>query len=210
MLSPGLFMIRKPDIPLFVWKETPHFFKFKFFDKPVNIKKSRIRNASTLYVHVSAQRGNYQGALSISADTEKRFEFINAKERDMVQEYRIEGRKFPAEEANMFSNFKVTSIDLRQVDDVAIEVAVEKVAKEIPGVEIVTKSDKTFIVKDGKSQELSGDEFRKVVENYVVGSKVVELQRDSNMFSLIKMLGIIGTATLEFAGDKEDKSSIFG
>ena len=108
----------------------------------------------------------------------------------------------------MFSNYKIKEVTFGEISDVALESAVEKIAVDLEGVEIKTKTDKTYLVKDGEAVELRGAEFQKLVDNYVKGKTVAALRNNKEMFTLITKLGIIDEVTL--TKEKGGLSAIFG
>jgi len=108
----------------------------------------------------------------------------------------------------MFTNYKITSVEFSEISDVALEAAMEKLAGQMDGVEIKTKGEKTYLVKDGTAIELNGAEFIDLVKKYVIGKTEAELTRNTTMYTLIKTLGIVKSATVE--KDESSLSSIFG
>jgi len=192
------FWIFKKDLTLFILDETSTNYYVDFFGiqgsikKPVNVKR--------VFVYCNGEK--------ITISLSERFEYNLFSSMNLIEVYHHNDWDFPKEKRDMFSNFKITNVEFGEVSDVALETAVEKIAGNLKGVEIKTKADKTYLVKDGSAIELNGEEFISLVDAYVKGKTVSGLSRNSEMFTLIKNLGIIKKVTLESKGG--DLSSIFG
>lgn len=193
----GVFLLYPKDLDLFIVDTTNDEICLEIFGICRWIPKYV---DTLLYVH------QLNGDITISRT--KNFEFGLIQERKLTAVYEEERWITPKERDNMFSNYKITDVKFGEISDVALETAVEKIAHELQGVEIKTKGEKTYMVKNGKAIELKGEEFIALVQKYVVGKTVSGLRRNKEMFTLIQNLGIISEVTLQCQAD--DLSTIFG
>ena len=138
----------------------------------------------------------------------KRFEFNLVQERKLIEFYEENGWKTPKERDNMFSNYIIKDIKIGEINEIALEVAIENFAKTSTGVEIRTKGDKTYVINSGAVIELKSEAFGDMIKKAVVGKTLSNLKLNPGIFNIIKTLGVIEEVTLEIK--KGDISSIFG
>lgn len=205
MRTSEVYQIKADEIDLFHQRSTPHFHFFKVFGQEKKVSKKVIGLDSPVFIHVIKHDGKIR---NIEVLNHVRFEFDFKNLVNLVEYYKRMKMETPKEESNMFSNYKITDVKFGEVIDIALESAIEKIAKDLDGVEIKTRGEKTFLVKDGNAIELQGGEFQKLVESYVKGKTVSSLRNNSAMFSLITKLGII--ESVQLSKEKDDLSSIFG
>jgi len=102
------------------------------------------------------------------------------------------------EEKNMFSDYVIENVSLNDIDPIALEVALDQIKNKLVGTSIKEKDGKTYLIQNGKSIELSGDEFKSMIRKFVIGKKLSDFDNSSsNMVLLIKELGILSSATLQ-------------
>ncbi len=200
-----VYILKVEDADKFILRTTKHFHIFEVFGNQCRMRTNKVVSAVKLYFYVTKDGDK---VISVVGGAQDRFEFSTVDSFDLVKAYKERKLKTPKEGRSMFTNFKITSIDFREVNDVALEAAIEKVAATMDGVEIKTKGDKSYLVKDGSAIELNGKEFQELVAKYVVGKTEADLTRNAPMYQLIKSLGIIKKATVE--ADESDLSTIFG
>lgn len=201
-----LYMLRIVDIDKFVIRRTDHYLVFLIFGLICKMKISRILSAENIFFYITIVDNK---PVSIIGDVKERWEFKLLSERfNLIEEYKKQNLKTPKEGRAMFSNYKITAIEFSDIQDVALETALEKLASKLDGVELKEKGEKTFLVKDGAAIELNGKDFQSLISRYVIGKTEAELTRNASMFELIKTLGIIKSATVEKV--QGDLSSIFG
>lgn len=190
----------------FIIRTTKQFYVFLIFGHQCKISINKALKGNNLFFHITR---DVEGDINkIQADTKRRFEFQGVKLQMLSEEYRKRKLKTPKEERAMFTNYKITSVEFAEINEVALEAAMEKLAGQMDGVEIKAKGEKTYLVKDGTAIELNGEEFVAMVKKYVIGKTEAELTRNTSMYNLIKTLGIVKSATVE--RDESSLSSIFG
>lgn len=197
-IGTAVFVLYSDEVDLFTVEKTKHEISLEIF----GIEKTIFFNPNIqrIFIHVMDNQ--------LSIQNLKLFEYGLIKERKLLDFYNEKGWKTPKEKNIMFSNYKITDVKFGDISDIALETAVEKIAHDLEGVEIKTKGDKTYLIKNGKAIELKGEEFTSLVEKYVKGKTVAGLRRNKEMFTLISNLGIISEVTLTSQAD--DLSSIFG
>jgi len=201
-----IYLLTGTSADQFIIRRTKQFYVFLIFGHQCKISIEKALKGNNLYFHVTRDA---EGDIHrIQIDTRKRFEFQGIKLQLLQDVYKKLKLKTPKEERNMFANHKITKVEFAEINDVALEAAVEKVAANLSGVEIRTKGDETYLVKDGTVIQLNGEDFLNLVKDYVVGKTISELTRNNEMYTLIKTLGIIKSATVE--KDASSLSSIFG
>lgn len=200
-----MYTLNISNVDKFVIRRTKFFFTFLIFGHECKMKIDRVLQADKLFFYITKENNKM---IDVIGDTNQRWEFQLSNTFDLVEIYKKQNLKTPKEERAMFTNFKITEVEFREVSEVALETAIEKVADRMDGVEIRSKGGKSFLVKDGTAIEINGAEFVNLVKKYVVGKTEAELTRNASMYQLIKSLGIIKSAKVE--ADESDLSSIFG
>lgn len=195
-IGTAIFILKSENFDLFTVEERPFEIRLEIF----GVKQWINELKDNLFITVKSGR--------MTMHKNKAFEFNLLKEKDLNDFYKENRLETPKEKNTMFSNFKIKDVKFGEISDVALETAVEKIAGQLEGVEIKTKADKTYLIKNGKAIELKGDEFIGLVEKFVKGKTVAGLRRNKEMFTLIQNLGIISEVTLENQAD--DLSTIFG
>lgn len=196
-----VFELAKKEYGRFIVEEDKIWAVFNFFNIKLNVKQAMLKK-SVLYFVVSegiTDEGQVRG--TVSYYNELPFHF-NISERRSLIENNLEG------ENAMLDGFKIAEVTLGDINDVALEVAVEGMAKSLDGVTIKKKGTKTYLVKDGSTIELNGEEFQSMVANYIKGKTVSELRSNNSMYQLITKLGLVQKITLE--KETGDLSAIFG
>lgn len=200
-----LYMLRTIDVDKFVIRKTDYYLVFLIFGLSCKMKINRILSSENIFFYITVIDDK---PVQIVGDVKERWEFkLLAGHFNLVEIYKKRNLKTPKEERAMFSNYKITEIEFAEINDVALEAALEKLASKLDGVELKTKGDKTFLVKDGIAIELNGKDFQELIKGYVLGKTEAELTRNTSMFELIKTLGIIRSAKVEKV--QGDLSSIF-
>jgi len=192
------FWINKKDLYKFIIDETDTHYFLNIFGENNRVYKST--EFEKLFIYVTET----YFAISLI----EKFEYALLSSMNLVEVYEHYKWEFPQEKKEMFNNFVIEDVVFGEVNEVALETAVEKIASDLQGVEIKTKNDKTYLVKDGSAIELNGDEFIALVEKYVKGKTVNALSKNREMFTLIKNLGIIKEVKL--TSKDSGLSSIFG
>jgi len=171
---------------------------FQVFDVIFTIAPSDWYASTIFYLHCYQNEAGLMDR--IQCMTTKRFEFGFLPEQDLSQA--IKGganlQNQNLEEDSMFSNYTIKSFELGEIDPVALEVAIKGWAKGRDGVKLVQKGEAVYMVKEGtgKSIELGSEKFEKLIRSYVEGKSVAELAKNSDLFELIKSLGVIKEVTL--------------
>lgn len=205
MKTREMYVLNVSDFDKFVIRRTKFFFIFLVFNHECKMKIDRVLQANKLFFYITKENNK---PINVIGDINQRWEFQLSSSFDLVETYKKQNLKTPKEERAMFTNFKITEVEFREVNEVALETAIEKVADRMDDVEIKTKGNKSFLVKDGSAIEINGAEFVNLIKKYVIGKTEAELTRNSSMYQLIKSLGIIKSAKVE--ADESDLSSIFG
>ncbi len=111
-------------------------------------------------------------------------------------------------ENDMFENYKVTSLEIGDLTDEALEFALEDLENSNSDFQIRKKGDKTFLWKDGKVLPIKGKEFISMVETAIVGKTLKEIKTKGMLFTLIEKMSLFDKITLE--KPESDFESILG
>lgn len=197
-IGTAVFTIDLDELDLFIIEESKGEIFLEVFGMTRNIFTTP--KIKTLFVHIMNEYMIVARA--------KKFEYSLVREKKLIDFYNEKGLKTPKERNNMFSNYKITSVKLGEINDIALECAVEKIADQLKNAEIRTKGDKTFLVQNGTVVELTGEEFSKQMTEYMVGKTVFSVRNSKTMSTIIENLGIIEEVTL--VKQKDSLSSILG
>lgn len=209
----GVYTIPLKDIDEFVTHSTKEFYQILIFGVSRKVKITRLNQTTDgkVYIHVMVDYPDSDGSdeynINITIDPSKRVEFGLSTERNLIDTYKYYNLKTP-KESEMFGTFKIKSVTFDEVNDVALEAAIEKIAGQLEGVEMRERGGEMYLIKDGKAIAIKGDEFVGLVEKYMVGKTVNGLRSNKAMYTLISNLGIVKRIELE--SESEGLDAIFG
>jgi len=200
-----LFSIEIKDYYKFIVDKDKYKTFFELFGALIPIKNKQL-NEHKLYI--VAQFGKPNEIVNATVTPSIPFQCELLTEEDLVEAYYSRNMKTPRGGTEMFDTYKVTNVEFGEVNEVALEVAIEDIAKNLPGVVLKKKRDKVHLVKDGSAVELNGAEFKGLIERYMKDKTVAELRGNTAMYGLITKLGLLKKVTLEKS--EGDLSAILG
>lgn len=107
----------------------------------------------------------------------------------------------------MLNEMKVVGVKFREVDQIAFEMAIKDYVRNSTEFKAVEKDGKLYVIKNGKSFELTADSLNGQIEKGLVGSNILEVNRKSDLLNLAKSSGILVGLTLEL--EDEDEIELF-
>jgi len=104
--------------------------------------------------------------------------------------------QFKEEEKIVFENYRIEEVELNELDEVALEVAMTELLEEHPGVKVKEKKDKLYLIKGGKSVCLEPESFKKTVLKMVKGKTMKQISKLGILYDMITRLGILNKVVL--------------
>lgn len=130
---------------------------------------------------------------------------INDKEDELKK---VDKDFFKGDNCMNFENYKIEEIELNKLDDMALEVALEKL--KISGdfeFYIKTKNEKTYLVKDGMSLELNGEQFINEMKNMCIGKTIKDI-KDKPLMKIVESINLI--KSIKMSAKEPDLNIFFG
>jgi cytidylate kinase len=90
-----------------------------------------------------------------------------------------------------------------------MERAVKRVTEKNPDIEFVTRGDKCYLVRGGRSIEVTGEQLTQRLKNEIVGKTVSEFNNMRSLRDLVNDLGLLKKIELE-SPEEDMLESIFG
>ncbi len=192
-----IYVIERSELSLFIVKVNKKTYKIKIFDKENLVSKSLVDLASKIYIHVERVG---EVIVKVIFDQVMRWDygFDESQCVSLVKRYKQLNLKTPWEENEMFRNYTIESIEVGEINPIALRVAVEDLIKnnQLSGVTIEKDGDKAVLVKGSSVIDLAGEEFAEKVKQYAKGKTLTALGEKPVMLALIKSLGLIKSVTL--------------
>lgn len=135
---------------------------------------------------------------------------------NVVEYHKKRGILLPEEHAmnrqlnEFIKPFTITDVAFKDLDALVLEDALEKVTDKLEGISMKKAKGELYIVQDGGSFNVNGEEFRKLIRDTLVGKSLLDLSNPSYavVVELIQKLGIVASLTL--TKEKVDLFKIFG
>ena len=104
----------------------------------------------------------------------------------------------------MLNEMIVSKVVFNEVDKIALEVALEHYARNTSELKGVIKKDgKIFIIKDGKSFELSEATIKNQIEKALIGKTILEVNKKIELLNLAKSSGLLDKIELSIDSTEE-------
>ncbi len=107
--------------------------------------------------------------------------------------------------------FIIEDIKFRELNPLALQTAVEKIAQAMPGLSVKEKGEKVYLVQEGGDVlDLEGDAFKELIRSSLKGKSIMILDKPANaqIVEMLQRLGIIEEFTLK--REKTNLLSMFG
>jgi hypothetical protein len=111
-------------------------------------------------------------------------------------------------EETMFNSMIIKDIQLGEVDRVAMEKSLERIANDNPDIEFVSRGDSAYLVRNGKSLKIDSDELSNRFKDEIVGKTVSQFKNMRLLYNILSELNLIKSLTLE-SDQKDVLSTIF-
>ena len=184
MRTSELYEITVSEIDLFLIRTTKDFYIFKIFGNEKRVAKERINSEQNVFIHISKNKNKIS---RIEILNHIRFEFDHKEVVNLAKKYETLKMKTPKGEGKMITDYKVKkgSIVFKDIDDIAFEVAVEKVQSIMGGTELKVKGDKVYLIKDGTAEEVTVERFKEKVVDFVTGKTEAQMNKSKSVIPLL-------------------------
>lgn len=102
----------------------------------------------------------------------------------------------------MMNEMKVVRVNFKDVDGIAFDIAIREYVRNSTEFKAVEKDGKLYVVKNGKSFEMTVDGLKSQIEKRLIGSTIIEVNSKRDLLHLAKTSGILKGLVFEIEEDE--------